>query len=162
MYLPAMLEKLLFKEDYLMTSRPKGLAWIIGALLFAFLAQVVYWIAFFFTNSVQVRTDEVYLAFERAFPLADAWMAICALVGAIGLWRGRGWGFLFGLLTASSAVFLGLMDVLFNLNEGIYSIGGSETLIEIIINMLLLSLGPLVIVYLWKNRSTLICSESLS
>ncbi len=143
-----------------MNSRPKGLAWIIGILLFNFLATVAYWIAFFSTDYVQVRTDEVYLAFERAFPLADAWMAICALLGVIGLWRGRGWGFLFGLLAASSAIYLGLMDVLFNLNEGIYSIGGSETLIEIVINLLLLSLGPILIIYLWKNRFALSCSEA--
>lgn len=141
-----------------MISRPKGLGWIIGILLFTFLAPVIYWIMFFFADSVQVRTDEVYLAFERSFPLADAWMAICGLLGAIGLWRGRGWGFLFGLLAASSAVFLGLMDVLFNLNEGIYSIPGSETMIEVMLNVLTLSLGPVTIVYLWKNRFTLICS----
>lgn len=143
-----------------MTSRTKSLIWIIGILLFTFLATTAYWIAFFFTDSVQVRTDEVYLAFERSFPLADAWMAICGLFGAIGLWRGRAWGFLFGVLTASSAIFLGLMDVLFNLNEGIYIIGGSGTLIEIIINLLLLGLGPIIIIYLWKNRFTLSCSET--
>jgi hypothetical protein len=135
-----------------MTSQLKGRNWIIGLLVFAFIATVAYWIVFFTSGAVQVRTDAVYIEFEKAFPLADGWMAVCALLGAIGLWRGRAWGFLFGLLAASSAIFLGLMDVTFDLNEGIYLIGGAETGIEILINLLTLGFGPVVIIYLWKNR----------
>ena len=44
------------------------------------------------SGATQVREDDVYLAFERAFPLADTWMAVCALLAAIGIWRGRAWG----------------------------------------------------------------------
>ena len=137
---------------------PKGLVWIIGLLLFTFAATLAYWIIYFTSGDVQVRHDEVYLAFENAFPLADAWMAICALLGAIGLWQRRGWGFLFGLLAASSAIFLGLMDVLFNMQQGIYATGGIETAIEIAINLLTLGLGPVIIIYLWKYHSTLACA----
>jgi uncharacterized membrane protein (DUF2068 family) len=86
-------------------------------------------------------------------------MALCALAGAIGLWRRRAWGFLFGLLAASSSIFLGLMDVLFNLNEGMYAIGGVEMVIEIAINLLTLGLGPVVIVYLWRSRVALLGEE---
>jgi len=139
-----------------MRSKPKGLNWIIALLCFAFIAALAYWIAFFTSGDVQVRNDAVYIAFEKSFPPADAWMAICALLGAIGLWRSRSWGFLFSLLAASSAIFLGLMDVTFNLNEGIYSIGSSETLIEILINLATLLMGPVIIIYLWKNRQMLL------
>jgi len=139
-----------------MKSRPKGLGWIIALLCFAFVATLAYWIVFFTSGDVQVRNDAVYIAFEKAFPPADAWMALCALLGAIGLWRGRSWGFLFALLAASSAIFLGLMDVTFNLNEGIYTIGGSEALIEILINLATLLLGPVIIIYVWKNRQQLL------
>jgi hypothetical protein len=135
-----------------MAPHPKGLNWIIGLLMFAFLATVAYWIVFFTSGAVQVRTDAVYIEFEKAFPLADGWMALCALLGAIGLLRGRDWGFLFGLLAASSSIYLGLMDVTFNLNEGIYRIGGADTGIEIAINLLTLGLGPVILIYLWKNR----------
>lgn len=139
------------------TPHPKGLAWIIGLLLFTFAATLAYWIIYFTSGDVQVRHDEVYLAFENAFPLADSWMAICALLGAIGLWKKQNWGVLFGLLAASSAIFLGLMDVLFNLQQGIYAIGGVETALEVAINLLTLGLGPVIIVYLWKNRLALAC-----
>lgn len=142
--------------DQTPVSRPKGLAWIIGLLLFAFVANLAYWIVYFTSGDVQVRQDEVYIAFENSFPAADAWMAVCALLGAIGLLRHRPWGLLFGLLAASSAIFLGLMDVTFNLNQGIYAIGGAEAAIEVLINLFCLGVGPLVIIYLWKNRSSLL------
>ncbi|MGW8250683.1 MAG: hypothetical protein ACWGO1_08585 [Anaerolineales bacterium] len=140
-----------------LNNPPKGIGWIIGILLFACLATLAYWVVFFTSGDVQVRQDEVYLAFENAFPLADAWMAACALLGALGLWRRRAWGFLFGLLGASSAIFLGLLDLLFDLNEGILSAGGVEAAIEIAIILVSLVLGPVVIVYLWKNRFALAC-----
>jgi hypothetical protein len=139
-----------------MRPRPKGIAWIIGMLVFACTATLAYWAVFFTTGEVQARNDLVYLAFERSFPLADGWMAFCALAGAIGLWRRRDTGFLFGLLAGSSSIFLGLMDVLFNLNEGNYALGGAEMAVEIAINLATLSLGAVVIVYLWRNRSNLL------
>jgi hypothetical protein len=139
-----------------MKPKPKGLSWIITLLCFACVATLAYWVVFFTSGDVQMRDDAVYIAFENSFPPADAWMALCALLGAIGLWRRRAWGFLFALLAASSAIFLGLMDVTFNLNEGIYAIAGSETLIEIIINLATLLLGPVVILYVWKNRQLLL------
>jgi hypothetical protein len=71
---------------------PKGLGWITGLLFFAFAATLAYWIIYFTSGDVQVRHDKVYLAFENAFPLADAWMAVCALLGAIGLWQRKSWG----------------------------------------------------------------------
>ena len=136
--------------------RPKGLGWIIGLLLFAATATIFYWVVFYTSGEVQARDDPVYLAFERAFPLADGWMVLCALLGGIGLWNRKPWGFLFGLLAGSSSIFLGLMDVLFNLNEGNYALGGTEMAIEIAINLLTLALGPVVIAYLWRNRGVLL------
>lgn len=138
-----------------MRTRPKGIGWIIGLLLFACFAVVAYWTLFFTTGDVQVRHDPVYLAFEGAFPLADGWMALCAMAGAVGLWRQKDWGFLFGLLAGSSSIFLGLMDVLFNLNEGNYALGGAEMAVEVAINLATLSMGIVVIIYLWRNRSGL-------
>jgi len=107
-----------------------------------------------------VRGDAVYLAFERAFPLADAWMAACSLLGAIGLWRRRPWGLLFGLLAASAQVFLACMDVLFNLNEGNYAIVSTAMAAEVLINVVLLVGAPLLIVFLWRRRRSLLAGDA--
>jgi uncharacterized membrane protein (DUF2068 family) len=138
-----------------MKSRLPGLVAAIGYFAVAAVGTTAYWIAFFTSGAVQVQEDAAYLAFERAFPLADGWMAACATLAAVGLWRGRPWGLLFGLLAASSLVFLGCMDVLWNLNTGSYSIGSSAMTAEIVINVFCLAGGPLLIRYLWRHRRSL-------
>jgi uncharacterized membrane protein (DUF2068 family) len=119
----------------------------------------LYWIDFFFAGRVHVRDDALYLAFEQAFPLADAWMAACSLLGAIGLWRRRPWGVLFGLLAASAQVFLACMDMLFNLNEGNYAIVSAAMAAEITINVVLLVGAPLLIAFLWRWRRALLAGD---
>ena len=130
-----------------------------GYLAIVAVLTTLYWIDFFTSGGVHVRDDAVYLAFEKAFPLADAWMAACALLGAIGLWRRRSWGLLFGLLAASAQIFLACMDVLFNLNEGNYAIASASMAIEILINVGLLVGAPLLIAFLWRQRHALLAQD---
>jgi hypothetical protein len=131
-------------------------ALVVGLLIFAFVALVAYWVDFYAWGDVQVRGDEVYLTFQKAFVLADGWLAVCSLVAAVGLLLRREWGFLFGLLAASSSVFLGLMDVCFNLNEGIYFLSSVQVWIELAINVTTLSFGVLIIAALWLRRADLL------
>ena len=135
--------------------RPRGLVAAITYLAVATVGTTAYWIVFFTSGAVQVQRDAAYLAFEKAFPLADGWMAACAALAAVGLWLGRPWGLLFGLLAGSSLVFLGCMDVLWNLNTGSYSIGSSAMTAEIVINVYCLAGGLLLIGYLWRHRRSL-------
>ena len=143
-------------ETRVIRSLATGVRVAAAYLALAAVLTLVYWLEFFASGGVHVRDDAVYLAFERAFPLADAWMAACSMLGAIGLWRRRPWGVLFGLLAASAQVFLACMDVLFNLNEGNYSIASSAMAIEIVINVGLLAGAPLLIAFLWRNRDALL------
>ena len=89
---------------------------MIGIGIFAFVAIAAYWLFWFAVPGVvQARTPAdpdfaVYSGYELAFP---AFVAIAALVGAIGLWKMKDWGFLSMLLAASGAIFLGLEDLLF-------------------------------------------------
>jgi uncharacterized membrane protein (DUF2068 family) len=137
------------------THRPRGLVAAITYLAVAAVGTTAYWLVFFTSGAVHVQRDAAYLAFEKAFPLADGWMAACAVLGAVGLWRGRPWGLLFGLLAASSLVFLGCMDVLWNLNSGSYAIGNNAMKAEIAINVFCLAGGSLLILYLWRHRRSL-------
>jgi uncharacterized membrane protein (DUF2068 family) len=130
-----------------------------GYLAVVAMLTTLYWLDFFTSGGVHVRDDAVYLAFEKAFPLADAWMAACSLLGAIGLWSQRAWGLLFGLLAGSAQVFLACMDVLFNLNEGNYAIASAAMTTEILINVGLLVGAPLLIAFLWRQRHTLLAQD---
>jgi len=78
---------------------------VIGIGIFAFVAIVAYWVFWFAApDVVQARTHAdpdfaVYSGYELAFPLPDAFAAITALIGVIGLWKMKDWGFLSMLLT---------------------------------------------------------------
>jgi hypothetical protein len=79
------------------SARPKGVLLIAGILLFAAVMITIYWILFF-SGAPALSGVPCYMTFETAFPAADAWLAITALVGAIGLLRRKPWGVLFALL----------------------------------------------------------------
>jgi|DewCreStandDraft_1066081.scaffolds.fasta_scaffold00401_15 hypothetical protein len=128
-----------------------------GFLILTAMVTVLYWIVFFTTEGiVQTRTDEVYLAFERAFPLADAWLVVAASLAARGLLRGDAGGFLWSLLAGSSLIYLGLMDILFNLENGIYTALSPSVAIEAVINLFCVIFGPVLIASVWSRRHLLL------
>jgi len=128
-----------------------------GFLIITAAVTVLYWIVFFTTEGiVQTRTDEVYLAFERAFPLADAWLVVASSLAARGLLRGDAGGLLWSLLAGSSLIFLGLMDILFNLENGIYTALSLSVAIEVVINLFCVIFGPVLIASVWSRRHLLL------
>jgi len=139
-------------------KRPGEVNFVIGIGIFAVAAIILYWVTWFAAPEfIQARAPEapdyqIYVNFEQAFPLADGWLAIAALIGIIGLWKMRDWGFLFMLLAGSSAIFLGLMDLLYDLEHAMFVPLTAEAATELAIVILLLALGPLMIVLLWRNR----------
>ena len=84
-----------------------------------------------------------------AFPVADMWTAICALLGAVGLLTEQDYGLLFSLLAASSLIFLALMDITFNFENKLYNLVGTsnEMKLELAGNIWLLSVGIILLVY---------------
>jgi hypothetical protein len=135
---------------------------VIGIGIFAFLAFAAYWLFWFAVPGVvQSRTPidtdyAVYMGYELAFPLPDAFVAIAALVGVIGLWKMKDWGFLSMLLAAGGAFFLGLEDLLFDLENRMFVPFDEAAGIELAIVLVILSLGPIMTVLLWKHRKELV------
>lgn len=122
-----------------------GVTLIVGAVLIA-----AYWLDFFLRGTVQVVADEWYLRYQRAFPVADAWIAICAIVGGVGLLTGGSYGTVFGLMAAGAGVFLGLLDLMFNVQNGLFRLlpRSGQMWTELAIIVVLLALGGIVAIYL--------------
>jgi len=117
---------------------------------------ISFWIAFFSTDLVNIddpHLKEIYLAFESAFPVADIYLSILLIIGGIGLLKKMSFGFLFSLLGGASLVFLGLLDISFNTQHGIYLLGIGEAVLNIFINSLCLGGGFFIIFTIWKNRT---------
>jgi len=126
----------------------------LSVLLIGTAAGVIYyWIDFYVRGGVHVAEEDWYIKFERAFPPADIWMSACALVGGIGLLTEQTFGILFSLLAASSLIFLGLMDITFNIQNNLYRLAAtsSQMKFEVFINLWTLGLGIALIVCLWSR-----------
>ena len=119
-------------------------------LLVTAVVTVAYWVDFFWHGSVHVVEEEWYIRFERAFPVADLFMATCAAVAGVGLLTDRAWGDAFGLVAAGALVFLGLLDTTFNVDNGLYRrLADSGAMrAELVINVWSLGLGGFVMLVL--------------
>ena len=124
-------------------------------LLFGAIGGMLYWVAFFTSGAVQASGEPCYLVFERAFPAADAWGTATAVAAAAGLWRGRPAAVLFGIAAASAMLFLGLMDVLYNLEHHMYATVDAEMVGEIAINAYCFVVGPTLMLFVWRHRRAL-------
>lgn len=143
-------------------KRPTGINFVIGIGIFAVIAIAAYWFFWFAVPGVvQARAPAdpdyaVYMGYELAFPLPDAFVAGAALVGVIGLWKMKDWGFFSMLLAAGGALFLGLEDLLFDLENNMFLPFDGAAVIELAIVLVILSLGPTMTVLLWKHRHELV------
>jgi hypothetical protein len=132
-----------------------GRRFIIGLLWFASLATVAYWVIWFGVDRRWLATadTEAYYTFENAFPLADGWMAATAALAALALHRRSGAALLWMLLAASASLYLGAMDVLFDLENGIYRHGDPGSVaVEAFINIGCLAGGVAIILFAWRHR----------
>ena len=133
--------------------RPPGAGAVIALLVVTVAGTAAYWIAFFAAGeTLHASETDAYLAFEHAFPAADAWMAACAAAAAIGLASRRPWAVPAGIAAGSALVFLGLLDVLFNLEHGLYRVRSAAMAAEAVINAFCLGSGPFLLWYFWRYR----------
>ena len=119
---------------------------------------IYYWIDFYIKGGVQAVDEDWYIRFEKAFAVADLWTAVCALVGAIGLLAGQTYGVIFAFVTASSLIFLGLMDVTFNIQNNLYRLVGksSQMKFELFINSWTLGFGIALMVFFWPELALVV------
>jgi len=137
-------------------SGPPAARAVTALLVVTAVGTVAYWIAFFAGGGTLHSSEtDAYLAFERAFPAADGWMATAALSAAVGLARRRPWAVLAGIATGSAVVFLGLLDVLFNVEQGLYATPSGAMAVEMVINVFCHTTGPFLLVYFWRYRDRL-------
>jgi hypothetical protein len=133
-------------------ARPRALRVVAALLWLSVAADVLYWLTFFTSGAVRTSGEASYLAFERAFPAADTWLGFCAASCALTLARRRPRAMLWGLLAGSAFIYVGLMDSLYNLENGKYASIGGAMAVEVVINIFSLAFGAFIIAYLWRNR----------
>jgi len=112
---------------------------------------IVLYATFALTENIPV-TELVpgYRNWFMSFPLADGWIALTSLLAFVFLLRGDEKAALFGLLTGSSLIFLGLYALLYGVNTGLIFNLTMDEIIEIGIKVYCLSVGSFFIIYFWN------------
>jgi hypothetical protein len=143
---------------------PGGRRFMIGLLWFGSIATLAYWVIWFGVDRRWLATADTsgYYTFENAFPIADGWLAITGALGAVALQRRRATALLWMLLAGSAALYLAGMDVLFDLENGIYRAqnGLANVGVELFINGGCLAGGAAIIAFAWRHRRAFISLES--
>jgi hypothetical protein len=143
-------------------KRPWFINYWIGAGVWEILATALYWTMWFTAPGVvqtfppQSPQYSGYVTFEQAFLLADSWLILSSLIAVVGLWKMRDWGLFFALLNAGSLVFLGSMDLLYDLQHAVFvpfTLGGG---IELFIVLSVFGINTFDLVFFWTHRRALV------
>jgi hypothetical protein len=134
---------------------PPHLRLTLGLIAAAFVAMIAYWTIWFFVDRSWLASLDTpsYFVFENAFPAADGWLTLACGVGAWALWKRRGYALFWLLAGGSASIYLGLMDVLFDLENGVYRTAGGAVATEIAINLYSLGVGAWALHFGWRHRA---------
>jgi len=129
---------------------------VAGILAVVIVLDVAYWIAWYADRSlVASNSRPAYYEFENAFPLADGWLALCCFGALLALRTRSAAALLWLLMAGGAALYLFGMDVLYDLEHGIWwSSGGG--LIELAINILTGAVALVLLRWTWLNRAELL------
>ena len=139
-------------------AKVPGQGFILGLLIFGVVATTAYWVVWFGVDRELLASahTESYYAFENAFPLADAWTVLAGILAAVTLAKRRASTLVWSTAAGSTSIFLGLLDVLFDLENGIYrSPDTGAVAVELVINVLTIALGVVVVAWAWSQRRAL-------
>ena len=135
---------------------------IAGVLLAVALLIVAYWVAWLARRSlVASATGAGYVQFEDAFPLADGWLALCVVAAAFCLLTARRAALFWLLAGGGAGLYLCAMDVLYDLQHGIWGKGGNGVM-ELAINVATLGLSVFLLHWAWVHREALLAPSALS
>ncbi len=125
-------------------------------LVVAIVLDIAYWSIWFSQRDwIASEHRKAYYEFEEAFPLADLWLGISCVFALMTL-RRRQESALFWLLCAGSAgLFLFSMDLLYDLENGIFTKGAGGAF-EGVIVLLTLVFSVTVLTWSWRHRGELL------
>jgi len=123
---------------------------VLALTAFTTVGIVVYWLLVFTGTFKVAELVPGYKNWFMSFPLADGWIAVVSMLAFIFLLQNNNKAALFGLLTGSSLIFLGLYALLYGINTGLIFNLNMDEIVEIGIKAYCLSIGSFFIVFFWS------------
>jgi hypothetical protein len=137
----------------------RGRRRVVGALLTGAALLVLYWAAWLLDRSLLASdTRPAYYEYESAFALADAWLAFCLVAGARALSTRRASALLWLLAAGGSAGFLLAVDVLYNLQHGVW-FASQRGLTELVRNLATAAGTVGLFAWTWPRRTELLADD---
>ena len=142
-------------------DRLHGAIMLLGVVL-----MCAYWVAFYLSDATKPNVAiidpvdpagfmRVYMGFESAFPLADSFVAVTSALAIFYLAAKDSKAILFGLIGSGGLMFLALIDIYFNVLNGLYRPSrlwaDSGLQVETAINIVCVSLSILSMVRFWGH-----------
>ena len=111
-----------------------------------------FWLMFYFTEYKNPKMSEVAFKHEMSFPLPDlGWVMPCLFISGIGILMEQKFGFFFSALAGSGMMFLGLIDLAFDIQNGVFKQKNADAYAGMVIVALMFIFGPIFIIYGWLN-----------
>ena len=102
---------------------------------------ILFWIGFFTIGLAPKNPPKGYMEYEHSFPLPDGLLAILLLAAGILLLLNNSVGSTLSLIAAGALVFLGVLDVSFNIQNGVYKISKSDLILNAFLNIWCVGFG---------------------
>jgi len=102
---------------------------------------ILFWILFFTVGMAPKNPPPGYLAYEHSFPVPDGLLSVLLLVAGIMLLLNNPLGVNLSLIAAGALLFLGVLDISFNLQNGIYKISTGDLISNAFINLWCVGFG---------------------
>jgi hypothetical protein len=137
----------------------RGRRRVIGVLLACAAVLAVHWAVWLVDRSLLASdTRPAYYEFQSAFVLADLWLAGCLVAAARALVARRASALLWMLVAAGSGGFLLGVDVLYNLQHGVW-FAGQRGLVELLRNLATLAGTIGLLGWAWPRRAELLAGD---
>jgi hypothetical protein len=137
----------------------RGRRRMVGALLTGAALLACYWVAWLLDRSLLASdTRPAYYEFEGAFLLGDVWLATCLVAGARALRARRASALLWLLAAAGAGGFLLAVDVLYDLQHGIW-FASQRGLAELVRNLLTGAGTVGLFTWAWPRRAQLLAGD---
>jgi hypothetical protein len=129
-------------------------------LAIAILIDIAYWSIWFADRDVLASEHtQAYYDFENAFPLADLWLGVAALLALVTLVRRRPSALLWLVATGAAGLYLGCLDLLYDLEHDIFGKGGGGAF-EAVVVAVTWVFSITVLRYAWTRRGELLAGDA--
>jgi hypothetical protein len=129
---------------------------VVVMLLTAIALDAAYW-TIWFTQRDWIASDatQAYYDFENAFPLADLWLGLACVMALVTLVRRRPSALFWLIAVGAAGLYLGAMDLLYDLEHDIFTQGGGGAFEAVIVTVTWI-FSITVLHFAWTRRGELL------